>query len=160
MAILIGIIGYVMVGVLAPRYSVALTITPYVSGRTMIIDGTTDLPDGAVISYDLLHELRYRQLYPGETDRPPSFEAGQPPTPQIISGSIKVAAGRFQGTVNVTDWPAGTVHVIARFDPDPDQPAAVRARFGDNNEHLGGPNVTEDSDGLRSAYANATVDLP
>jgi hypothetical protein len=159
-AIVVAIIGYVLMGFLAPKYPVALTITPSVSGRTLVIDGQTDLPDGALISYELLHDLRYRELYPDETGPPPSFAADEHATPQILSGSMKVADGRFNGTASLADWPPGTVHVSVYFDPDPEQPSDVRAKYGGNNEHLGGTNVVQDSDGLRSAVAKATVSLP
>jgi hypothetical protein len=152
--------GYLILGSLGPKYPVSLTITPSVAGRILTIKGETDLRDGAVISYEVWHELRDRQLFPDNYAPTPIVDATQPPTPQILAGSMKVAAGRFAGSVNLTDWPQGNVIVRAYFDPDPEQPPDVRARFGDNNEHLGGPNVVEGSDGLRSAIAKGTVRLP
>jgi hypothetical protein len=159
-AVIVAIAGYVLLGLLAPKYPVALTITPSASDRTVVIDGQTDLPDGSVISYELIQELQYRQLHPDRSAPPPTIAPGQSGTPQIVTGSMKVADGRFEGIVSLADWPPGTVHVSVFFDPDPEQPPEVRAKFGANNEHLGGSNVAEDSDGLRFAAANATVSLP
>jgi hypothetical protein len=159
-AVIVAIAGYVLIGVLAPKYPAALTITPSASDRTVVIDGQTDLPDGSVVSYELIHELRYRQLYPDRSAPPTTIAPSQSSTPQIVTGSMKVADGRFDGIVSLGDWPPGTVHVSVSFDPDPEQPPEVRAKFGDKNEHLGGSNVAEDSDGLRFAVAKATVSLP
>jgi hypothetical protein len=158
--LVIAIAGYVLLGFLAPKYPVALAITPSVSGRTLTIDGRTDLPDRTIISYEVWHGLRDRQLFPDKYAPTPSAESDQGTTPQILAGSMAVSDGRFEGVVGLTDWPAGEVFVTAYFEPDPEQPADVRARFGDHNEHLGGPNVVEDSDGVRSAVAKATVSLP
>ena len=98
--------------------------------RELRIEGTTDLPDGAVVSYRVTHALA-EELPPGEW----------PAQNLIADGTAVVLESQYWARLNTTYWPAGNVRVQVQFPVAP-QPAAVRRRYGAFGEHLTGDNVT------------------
>ena len=98
--------------------------------RELRIEGTTDLPDGAVVSYHVTHALA-EELPPSEW----------PARNLIDDGTAVVQESQYWTKLNTTYWPAGAVRVQVQFPVAP-QPAAVRERYGEFGEHLTGDNVT------------------
>ncbi len=98
--------------------------------RELRIEGTTDLPDGAVVSYHVAHALA--------DELPPSEWPAQN---LIADGTAVVQERRYWARLNTTYWPAGDVRVQVQFPVAP-QPAAVDGRYGEFGEHLTGDNVT------------------
>ena len=98
--------------------------------RELRIEGTTDLPDGAVVSYHVAHALA--------DELPPS----EWPAPNLIAdGTAVVQASRYWARFNTTNWPAGDVRVQVQF-PIAPQPPTVGSRYGEFGQHLTGENVT------------------
>jgi len=98
--------------------------------RELRIEGSTDLPDGSVVSYHVSHALA--------EDLPPSEWPAQN---LIADGTAVVQQSQYWTRLNTTDWPAGAVRVHVQFPVAP-QPAPVRGRYGEFGEHLTGDNVT------------------
>ena len=97
--------------------------------RQLWIEGTTDLPDGAFVDYQVAHEM---------SDTTPADE--WPATNLIESGRASVAQGHFWTRINTFNWPRGSVRIVVQF-PLPPQPPDVDARYGAFGERLAGDNV-------------------
>lgn len=109
---------------------VVLEVDHQTRWRELRIEGSTDLPDGAVVTYVVSHELG-NQL--------PSNEW---PAQNLISdGTAVVQAGQYTARVNTTYWSPGKVEIQVQFPVAP-QPDSVRTRYGEFGEYLAGPNVT------------------
>jgi hypothetical protein len=111
-----------------PLETVQLELDAAREGAEVIVQGTTNLPDGTLISFELRHE-RFGAL-PGAA----GFE----------DGAARVRAGRFVQRVSVDDWPRGAIDVWAAFEPTSihgEQPATVLEQYGRSGERLGGDNV-------------------
>ena len=109
---------------------VALSISHESRWRAHRVKGTTDLPDGAVLSYRVTHALA-NELPPSEW----------PAQNLIADGTAVVQGGKYGARLNTTYWPKGSVQVEVQF-PIAPQPLAIRARYGDFGEELTGNNVT------------------
>ncbi len=110
--------------------TVALTVDHRSRWRELRIEGTTDLLDGAVVSYTVNHASA-AELQQGEW----------PAKNLIADGTAVVQESRYWARLNTTYWPAGAVRVRVQFPVAP-QPAAVGERYGEFGEHLTGDNVT------------------
>ena len=110
--------------------TVVLTVEHRSRWRELRIEGTTDLPDGAVVSYHVAHLL---------ADELPRNE--WPAQNLIVDGTAVVQESRYWARLNTTLWPAGDVRVRVQF-PIARQPVAVGDRYGEFGEHLTGDNVT------------------
>ena len=97
--------------------------------RELRIEGTTDLPDGAVVTYQVTHAAA-SELAPSEW----------PAQNLIDDGTAVVHAGEYWARLNTTYWPEGTVDVIVQFPVAP-QPEPIRLQYGDFGEQLTGTNV-------------------
>ncbi len=97
--------------------------------RQLWIEGTTDLPDGAFVDYEVTHEM-------GGTTPAEDW----PATNLIESGRATVTGGQFWTRINTFNWPRGSVRVVVRF-PLPPQPSDIAARYGAFGERLAGDNV-------------------
>src|SRR5215831_2999763 len=82
--------------------NVKLTSAPRVIGRTIVIEGTTDLPDQAVIEWELRHELLFKRR-----DIPISRMATE--------GHTTVHDRRYTVAVDLSAWPDGQVEVWVAF---------------------------------------------
>jgi hypothetical protein len=129
--VLAGVLG---AGCSTPRptsTSVRLDLEARVEGRTIVIAGTTDLPDGVYLLWEV-DTLAYG--VPGE----------------IVQGEVRTAGGRFEDRVDVSGWPVGKVDVWVGFelfsDSDYQQPREVVDWFGPLGENLTGPNVRDMGD--------------
>jgi hypothetical protein len=121
----------VFAGTLVARH-VTLTSSSRVVGRTLLIEGTTDLPDSAVIEWELRHESLFTRR-----DIPISRMATE--------GHTKVHDRRYTIAVDLSSWPAGQVEVWVAFQPlsyGTRQPACVNQMYGRSGEWIDGENVT------------------
>jgi len=110
--------------------TVALTVDHRSRWRELRIEGTTDLLDGAVVSYTVTHASA-AELQQGEW----------PAKNLIADGTAVVLESQYWARLNTTNWPAGDVRVQIQFPVAP-QPPSVRERYGAFGEHLIGDNVT------------------
>ena len=97
--------------------------------RQLWIEGSTDLPDGAYVDYQVAHEM---------SDTAPAED--WPATNLIDAGRATVREGHFWTRINTFNWPRGSVRIVVQF-PLPPQPAEVEARYGAFGERLTGENV-------------------
>src|SRR6476619_7081065 len=93
----------IIAGPLLARH-VALTSSARVEGRTLYIEGTTDLPDSAVIEWELRHESLFKRR-----DIPISRMATE--------GHTVVRGRRYTVAVDLSAWPEGDVEVWVAFQP-------------------------------------------
>lgn len=108
---------------------VVLEVDHDIRWRELRIEGTTDLADGAVLSYRVTHAV---------TDEVPVDEW---PSRNLISdGTAVVQDGRYWARLNTRFWPRGNVRVRVEFPVAP-QPDAVRLKYGEFGERLTGDNV-------------------
>jgi hypothetical protein len=109
-------------------------------GSGLVVRGLTDLPQGARLRVELALK---DSIDPVETQE------------SVVSN------GAFMTTFDLTDWPRAPSDIWVVFDPgdDPSKPAEVAARYGSNAERMVGPNVQEDSVGLRAFVSVTTVSL-
>lgn len=93
-----------------------------VAANTLVVEGKTDLPDGALVAWGGT----------GGGMIPDSTDAGQ----------VTVADGRFAIRRSVRGW-GDAVEIWAAFQmgPGAGQPAHVAELYGPNGENLTGPNV-------------------
>lgn len=104
--------------------SPAIGITASLSGTDLIVEGATDLPDGA--------ELWVSAQVPNQDpeDSP--------------SQKVQVANGRYSATFDTADLPGEDFFVSATF-MTVGQPDAIQQRYGSLGENLRGPDVLDGS---------------
>jgi len=105
---------------------VELTLDAEINEDMVVFYGETNLPDGAIITYEVFHEEDVNQ-----------FEAG----------NVKVEKGRYDEEVLVTDWTEGEITVWVSFqtvlDTSTSQPDEVIEIFGEMGENIDGDHVIE-----------------
>jgi hypothetical protein len=112
--------------------NVVLTSTSKVVGRTLFIEGSTDLPDSAVIEWELRHESLFKRR-----DIPISRMAHE--------GHTVVRGHRYYVSIDLSNWPSGEVEVWVAFQPlsyGTRQPASVNRLYGLNGEWIEGAHVS------------------
>ena len=110
--------------------TVLLAVGHQTRWRDLRIEGETDLPDGAVVTWQVTHALA------NELPR------GEWPAQNLLSdGTAVVQDGVYWTRLNTTYWTPGRVDVRVQFPVAP-QPDPVRLRYGEFGEHLTGENVT------------------
>ena len=117
--------------------TVSLNLDARFEGDALKIEGATDLPDGALVGYEVSHEMAATVPY------------DQLPAENMQSrGTAPVASGTYTATVSIKNWPAGNVHVFVCFPtagfPDAKQPDEVISRYGETGENLTGENVSQE----------------
>ena len=108
------------------------------------INGSGNLPDGALISYEVKHEGFDVGDYDG-------YETGQ----------IEFNGGTFTFEMSVADWPTGHALIKLVFEMQPTgdmQPAVIIEAYGENGERLTGPNV-EDFGGRKTIAVFAEAEI-
>lgn len=113
--------------------------------RQLWIEGTTDLPDGASVNYQVVHEL---------AETAPADE--WPAANLMESGRAGVRDGQYWTRINTFNWPPGKVRISVQF-PLPPQPPDVESRYGPFGERLTGDNVTS-LDGSKVVTAEHVFD--
>lgn len=114
-----------------PAERVELTVRHRSEWRVLWLEGETNLPDGAHLSYRVTHEA---------ANTIPVAE--WPATNLMEAGRSAVTDGTYWARINTFNWPRGNVRVIVQF-PLPPQPQEVVERYGENGERLAGEHVTD-----------------
>ena len=124
---------------------VQLTMTPQLQGQSVLISGTTNLKDGAVLNYEVEHELFQKQ----------------PQNNRFARGNIIVKGGRYSGTVNAVGWPRGKITVWVGFQTFvKEQPSWVRTQYGESGQKMEGLNVKLAGQGVKRAEVQKTLIKP
>jgi hypothetical protein len=113
------------------EFTVELELDARREGESVLVQGSTDLPDGTLISIELRHE-RFGSLPWGT-----GFE----------DGAARVRNGRFAERIAIPGWPAGRIDVWVAFQPTSihgEQPEPVLERYGRSGERLAGDNVVRE----------------
>lgn len=142
------------IGVNLLRTNARIGLDVSVVQDTATVFGTTDLPDGSLVSV---------QVYQADEWRRASIDGESPDVetfPWISGDDVTVHNGAFLATIDISGWPGGNGGAIAMFWIDPAQPAAVRDRFGANGEKLEGPGVDEFEDGTPRLRVHASFEIP
>jgi hypothetical protein len=117
------------------KYEIAFSLSPSLSGRTIMVAGTTDLPDGALINYEIEHE-QYKHVDFGSDRKKFLKEVNL----TFADGSTPVKSGHYAHAVDISGWRPGSVQVWAAFEPVM-QPESVAEKYGKQGEYLKGSNV-------------------
>ncbi|MCY4075509.1 MAG: hypothetical protein OXH04_08800 [Acidobacteria bacterium] len=125
--------------------TVRLEVSHRSEWRQLWIEGATDLPDGASVNYEVVHEL---------AERAPADE--WPAANLQSAGRAAVRDGQYWTRINTFNWPPGAVRIRVQF-PLPPQPPDVEARYGALGERLTGDNVIELA-GTRAIEVEHTFD--
>jgi hypothetical protein len=123
-----------------------LCLNARISRRTLVVSGSTSLPDGAVVQvWAEDFGTAYNEHWNTDTV------------------DLTVVGGSFGRGFDLSDWGAGTVTVTAFFEIGSKQPAEVIDRYGANGERLAGPEVKLDMYGgdppPRAVQVSTDVDL-
>lgn len=111
-----------------PTRQVQLEVMATLNGDTLKITGETDLPDHALVTYEVYHET-FLPVANADMTR---------------KGITTVQKNKFSAITNLTDWSAGTIVVTAAFTPgltEKKQPDEIIKKFGARGELLAGGNV-------------------
>ena len=114
--------------------TVNLTLEANLDGDVLTVEGTTDLPDAALIAYEVRHERLTTDV--------------ELPLEQLFAeGNMTVSDGGYTSTVDLKDWPQRSIEVWVAFQTihgkGAEQPAQIIERFGELGENLEGPNVID-----------------
>jgi hypothetical protein len=105
------------------------------------LQGTTDVPDGAILRYRVEHD----GFASGDFD-------GQ------LLGELTVANGAFSADMDVDGWPRGHAFTWISMEMH-GQPASVVEAYGADGERLAGPDVIRVADGNK-VEIKVDVELP
>jgi hypothetical protein len=121
--------------------SVTLTVNAKQQAQQVLVSGTTNLPDGALLEYRL------------------STAVGTTPA-KDAPGTATVSGGAYSVSVDVSGWPNGSMDVWVAFkcDSTEGQPDAIVAQYGTLCSRVAGPNVTIAAS-VRSVQERTTVQL-
>ena len=112
--------------------TVELTLAPRVSGHTILIEGTTDLPDQTVIEWELRHEQLFKRQ---------DIPVGR----MCNEGHAVVHDHHYRVEVSLAGWPSGSIEVWVAFQPlsyGTRQPARISSMYGSSGERIEGENVS------------------
>lgn len=114
-------------------FTVALVLEAELMGRMLSVHGATDLPDGAILAYEVRHEgLATRTDYPSDK--------------LFADGHVEVKEGRYDTTVELAGWPSGEIEVWMAFQTilgtKTQQLPALVKKYGELGERLAGANVS------------------
>ncbi|HUM44336.1 MAG TPA: hypothetical protein PKI14_15435 [Fervidobacterium sp.] len=106
--------------------TVELNLEPKMEGERLTIIGNTNLPDGAMLAYEISH-----------VDAP--FVEGF-----FKDGSVTVKNGQYEAEFDLTGWPKGKISVWVSFQTilaHGEQPEHVIEKYGEMGEYIEGENV-------------------
>lgn len=145
---------------------VNLTMSPAIqdNGNRVLIEGFTNLPDGALIAYEVEHDQFGKGHVPLLGSRSNSGEERRAAQKTSLTwkheGQLPVKAGHFIQALDVKDWPAGRIKVWVAFQTilgtSVEQPAEVIARYGEMGERIEGNQATT-SGPMRRVAVERTV---
>lgn len=134
-----------------PTFGGRLHVAATRSEETVQINWDSNLPPGSVIDLEVFQSEAF--------DEALSHNAADQ-FPYLIEVNIVVGQTSSSLTESIAGWPAGTGVATMVFAPSPSQPAEVQRILGANGEHLGGPQVTVDSDGKPQLADTARFLIP
>lgn len=121
---------------------VHITLSPTINGDAITIAGTTDLKDGAVLTWNLEHAQQKKDLMANLTEE----------------GSTPVKGGKYATTVKVNRWPKGKITVwIGFYSFLKTQPEWARTQYGAQGENLEGSHVKLQSEGMKTIEIERTI---
>jgi hypothetical protein len=106
-----------------------VSFEPLVDGRSVTLDGVTDLPDGTLLDW---------RAYHGELDKPGGISP-------FRYGDMTAQGGLFDATFMIPEKLPGLLTIEVSFYPEVEQPPATIERFGLKGENLRGSGVVDDS---------------
>jgi len=121
---------------------VNITLSPTISGDAIMIAGTTDLKDGAILDWNLEHAQQKKDPMANLTE----------------DGHTTVKGGKYSTTVTVKRWPKGKITVwVAFFSFLKTQPEWARTQYGAQGENLEGSHVKLQSEGMKTIEIERTI---
>jgi len=112
----------------------SLTVDPVVDGTALVVRGTSDLPDGTILLYEVRHE---RLEHDPET----------PIQMLLVEGSMTVDQGAFEAVVDLSNFEPGDVDVWVALEMQlsggATQPRETVRRFGSDGARMEGGNVVD-----------------
>jgi len=120
-----------------------VSFEPLVDGRTVTIDGVTDLPNGTLLDWE---------AFDGELNQPGGRSS-------FRYGEMAAQGGRFDAMFMVPERLTALLTIEVSFYAGDWQPAATIERFGANGEHLRGSGVI-DSSGTLVLIVRRQLTLP
>ena len=132
-----------------PPPTVELAMTVERDGGRVHIEGNTDLPDDAILAFEVRHE---------------GYEI-DPETPidmLFAEGLTTISNGEFQIEVNISSFEPGEIEVWVAFqmrfiNSNRTQPRQVIRQFGDRGELLQGDNVTNHGEDGKRVELSQTI---
>ncbi len=118
------------------RNAPVLEASAAIDGDRLVVQGSTDLPDGAQVNIQTCHESEAAH----KTDREPRY---------CTYDDVTVRGGSFRETIPIGDWPPGRIDVWTSLQPHALQPPGVVERWGETGERLSGPGVEDADEGRR-----------
>ena len=131
-----------------------MTINPIVQGSRVTVEGTTDIPDGAIIAVQVV------QLEGWEREAADGVPSDAGTSPWVRSEYVLVQNGRYSSSFETEDWPGGRVAAIVYFWIDARQPRAVIDRFEIDGSALRGPDVVDREDRGPTLELQRLFELP
>jgi hypothetical protein len=124
-----------------PPVNTQLDIAAAFDGGTVVVTGSSNLPDGALIFVYVWHPDESLQL--------------------DSENLVPLVGGRYEVAVDVTGWPSGVAHASAAFllDGYGPQPSHVLVVVGAFGERLAGPHARDGEYGYRLVQSDI-VDVP
>lgn len=84
--------------------NIGLTLNTNISNNILRVSGNANLPDGALISYEVSHESWGTRIFsPAEMDV------------RFADGTTEVRNGKYEFSVNVAQWPSGNIETWVAF---------------------------------------------
>lgn len=108
--------------------AVELDFEPVIEGTVLKLSGTTNLPDGAIIVWD---------ISPG-----PNYQ-GQFEFDMVKEGTAKVENGKWQASISLENMPKGEIEIWVGFQTimreSEKQPPQIIEMYGEMGERITGP---------------------
>ncbi len=95
-----------------------LSLEPCVTGTELVVAGSTDLPDGTLVSVVVSRQFQ-----------------------DFVRDDVPVVDGRYERRLSLAVIPPGDLSVKATVEPGAHQPDATTARIGITGESLSGPQL-------------------
>lgn len=125
---------------------VNLTMKPTINDNILTVDGTANLPDGALLAYEIRHEG-----LPTRTDVP--IEK------MFSEGNVEVIDGIWRISTDLSGWPSGEIEIWVAFQTilkGAEQPKEILEKYGELGENITGPQSVKTGD-LKRAEIITTV---
>lgn len=109
--------------------NIGLTLNTNLGNNILRVSGNANLPDGALISYEVSHESWGTRIFsPAEMDV------------RFADGTTEVKSGKYEFSVNVAQWPSGNIETWVAFQTilgtTVKQPQGVIELYGELGEKI------------------------